>query len=170
MEIYKRLKIIASQINKEIIKAGLTCVDEPLQSRYQLIPNKLVKECPKYIQRVIREINSTYESGCFISCGILIRRLIETMMIEAFEKNNLAHLIKKEKEYKSADDIKNELLRDPFNNISRNARKALNNKKILELGNQCAHDRFFIAQKSDIDNIILDVRILIEYLVWQILK
>jgi len=90
-------------------------------------------------------------------------------MIEAFEKKGLSAQIKNTaREYKTADEIKKVLLQNPFGNMSRNVRRALSEKKnAITLGDQCAHDRFFTAQKSDVDDIRDDTRVLIEYLICQ---
>ncbi len=158
---------IASEIQKTIKTEGFVCVEEPEPANLQIIPEILTKRCRQYVRKIVREINGTYEQGYFSACAVMIRRLIETCMIEAFEKKGLSHLIKEDTEYKTADLIKNELLQNPFNNLSRNARRALQNKNLLGLGHQCAHDRFFTAGKGDIDDIRSDVRILIEYLIHQ---
>lgn len=169
MKIHRLAHKIASNIQKEIKDAELICVEEPEIPSTQIIPESLARQCRSYIKKIVREINGTYEKGFHSACAVMIRRLIETCMIEAFEKKRLASRIKKtnSNEYKTAGEIKNELLQNPFGNLSRNARQALNEKNLLELGHKCAHDRFFTARKSDIDGIKNIARDLIEYLIHQ---
>jgi len=167
MKIYKDIKKITFDIYNDILNVEGMVIEEPVRATVQIIPESVVKNSPLYVQKVVKEINTSYENGCFTACGVLIRRLIETLMIESFERKGLAELIKEDKQYKTAEEIKNKLLEDPFGNLSRNARKALENKKLLGLGNLCAHDRYFVARKQDIDQIKGDLRILIEYLVYQ---
>jgi hypothetical protein len=167
METYKLIYRIASDIQNQA--RDLVCLEDAESPTWQIFPESIVKNRKPYIKRISREINGTYEKGFHTSCGVMIRRLIETCMIEAFEFKGLASIIKQKKsnDYMSAEEIRIELLKDPFGNLSRNARRALNDINIIELGHKCAHDRFFIARKQDIDGIISKVRILIEYLIHQ---
>lgn len=167
MKIYKDIKKITFDIYNDILNVESTTIEEPLRSTIQIIPESVVRNSPIYIQKVVREINTSYENGCFTACGVLVRRLMETLMIESFERKGLAELIKEDKQYKTAEEIKNKLLENPFGNLSRNARKALEHKKLLGLGHLCAHERYFIARKQDLDQIKGDLRILVEYLVYQ---
>lgn len=169
MKIHKFAYKIASNIQKEIKEEGLVCIEEPEIPSVQIIPESLTRNCRSYIQRIVREINGTYEKGFFSACAVMTRRLIETCMIEAFEHKGLASMIKDPNgEYKTADEIKNELLKNPFGNLSRNPRRALQDRNTFELGHKCAHDRFFTARRHDVDDIKNGVRSLIEYLIHQL--
>jgi len=169
MKIHKFAYKIASNIQKEIKEEGLVCIEEPEIPSIQIIPESLTRNCRSYIQRIVREINGTYEKGFFSACAVMIRRLIETCMIEAFEHKKLASVIKvpNSNEYKSAEEIKNQLLQNPFGNLSRSARRALSDNDTLGLGHKCAHDRFFTARRHDVNDIKDGVRSLIEYLIHQ---
>ena len=169
MKVHKLAYKIASNIQEEIKGEGLVCIEEPEVPSVQIIPESLTRKCRSYIQKIVREINGTYEKGFFSACAVMIRRLIETCMIEAFEHKSLASVIKvpNSNEYKSAEEIKNQLLQNPFGNLSRSARRALSDNDTLGLGHKCAHDRFFTARKPDVDNIKNEVRSLIEYLIHQ---
>lgn len=148
-------------------KKVVAAIDQTTPS-VPVIPESLFKECPAYIVRIVNEINGTYKNGYYTASAILMRRLVETCMIEAFEKKGLADQIRTGEDYKTADEIKNELLKNPFGNLSRNDRKALNQKRnILRLGDMCAHDRFYFCQKMNIDSIVNDVEVIIQYLICQ---
>jgi hypothetical protein len=167
MKVYRQAFRIAAEIRKETAIAGLVCVEEPEKPFYQLIPENLFKHCGDYIRKIVREINGSYEKGYFSCCAVMIRRLIETCMIEAFEKKGMQARIKNGDDYLTAAQIKADLLKNPFGNLSRNSRQALQDEEILHLGDRCAHDRFFTARKPDIDRILPKVRDAVEYLVHQ---
>ena len=167
MKVYRQAFRIATEIRKETAIAGLVCAEEPEKPLYQLIPENLFKHCGDYIKKIVREINGSYEKGYFSCCAVMIRRLIETCMIEAFEKKQNQALIKNGDDYLTAAQIRNELLKNPFGNLSRNSRQALLDEEILHLGDRCAHDRFFTARKPDIDRILPKVRDAVEYLIHQ---
>ncbi len=165
----KNIAQIGNNIQKDINASNLRCLEEPSPSSSQIIPESIFKNCGKnYIKRIVREINSSYEKGIHCGCAVMIRRLIETCMIEAFEAKGKEETIKNaDGNYKGCSDIRNELKNNPFNNLSRNARKALNDNNIIQYGHNAAHDRYWITRKQDIDRIKENIRILIEYLVHQ---
>lgn len=167
--LFRALNKIALEIQKDATSSDLLVLREPEIPSVQIIPEILVRNCRPYIKRIVREVNGTYEKGFFSSSAVMMRRLVETCMIEAFENRGLSASIKNpDGDYKTADEIKNELLQDPFGNLSRNVKRALSHRKnVITLGDQCAHDRFFTAQKSDVDDIRNDMRVLIEYLICQ---
>lgn len=167
MRAYRQAFKIAAAIRQEAAVAAVICIEEPERPSVQIIPENLFNQCGDYIKKIVREINGSYEKGFFSCCAVMMRRLIETCMIEAFEKKRMQHLIKNEKDYKTAAQIKAELLKNPFANLSRSSRQAFQDEGILHLGDKCAHDRFFTARKPDIDRIASNVRTAAEYLVHQ---
>ena len=42
-----------------------------------------------YIERIVDQINGTYENGWYETCSVMVRRLLETLVIEAFEHHNI---------------------------------------------------------------------------------
>src|SRR5450432_494030 len=81
-------KAIHAEISKEIgpPEEGLRSASQPV------IVMSLVRNTRGYIERVANQINGTYENGWYDGCAVMIRRLIETLIIEAFERHNLALL------------------------------------------------------------------------------
>ena len=58
-----------------------------------VIMMSLVRGTRGYIERVANQINGAYEKGWYDACAILLRRLIETLIIETFEHYNIASKI-----------------------------------------------------------------------------
>ncbi|WP_208543899.1 hypothetical protein [Paenibacillus protaetiae] len=59
--------------------------DEGSHSHNQLVfSQSLVKHTRGYIEKVVNQINGTYEQGWYDACAVMIRRVIETLIIEAF--------------------------------------------------------------------------------------
>src|SRR5262245_21872289 len=54
----------------------------------------MVKGTRGYVERVVNQINGCYEKGWFDGCAVMMRRLIETLIIECFEKYRIDHKIK----------------------------------------------------------------------------
>ena len=61
----------------------------PINDKF-VLPHAIVKGTRGYIERVVFQINGCYEKGWFDGCAVMMRRLIETLIIECFEKHLIA--------------------------------------------------------------------------------
>lgn len=128
-----------------------------------IIPLKLFKKKRGYIIKTINQINGTYEKGYYDACAVMIRRLIETLIIEVYEYNNISEEIKDNNgDFLFLSGLIPKINNEKNCNISRTAKVTLD--KIKKLGDSSAHNRRFNAHKRDIDSLKLDLRILIEEL------
>jgi hypothetical protein len=95
----------------------------------------------------------------------MIRRLIETLIIESFENNNIAQNIKNQAgDFFYLSDLISKTLSEPSWNLSRNARQAL--PKLKDIGDKSAHSRRFNAVRNDIDKIYSEIRVVVQELVY----
>ncbi|RBP48370.1 hypothetical protein DFR28_10899 [Arenicella xantha] len=95
----------------------------------------------------------------------MIRRLIETLIIESFEKNNISHTIKNQTgDFFYLSDLISKTLTESSWNLSRNARQAL--PKLKDIGDKSAHSRRFNAVRNDIDKINPQIRVVVQELVY----
>jgi hypothetical protein len=77
----------------------------------------------------------------------MMRRLIETLIIEAFEHHGIAHKIKNPVgDFLHLADLVAATLSESTWNLGRNAKKAL--PKLKEMGDQSAHSRRFVARRK----------------------
>src|SRR5258706_10534985 len=60
-----------------------------------IIYKPLVKGTRSYIEKIANQINGCYEYGWFDACAVMIRRLLETLIIEVFEYHKIEAKIKK---------------------------------------------------------------------------
>ena len=58
-----------------------------------IIPNALVAGTRGYIEKIASQINGSYEMGWFDACSVLMRRLLETLIIECFVARGIEHRI-----------------------------------------------------------------------------
>ena len=49
-----------------------------------VLARSLVSNTRGYIERVVAQINGTYENGWYDGCAVMIRRLLETLIVEVF--------------------------------------------------------------------------------------
>jgi hypothetical protein len=120
----------------------------------------LVKGTRTYIEKVANQINGCYENGWFDACAVMIRRLLETLIIEIFEHHNIEDKIKKNGDYMFLRDMINVTLAETKLNIGRNVKTAL--PKLKDIGDKSAHSRRFTAIRHDIDDIKTELRTVIQ--------
>ena len=130
-----------------------------------IVPFALVRGTRGYVERITHQINGTYSNGWYDSCAVMIRRLIETLIIESFENNNIAQVIKNSSgDFYYLSDLISKTLSEPSWNLSRNARQAL--PKLKDIGDKSAHSRRFNAVRNDIDKINAEIRVVVQELVY----
>jgi hypothetical protein len=123
-----------------------------------ILPSAMVRRTPGYITRVVNQINGCYEKGWLDGCAVMMRRLIETLIIECFEKYKIADHIKdpRTKEFLFLADLIDRTLQETAWNLGRTNKKAL--PKLKSLGDQSAHNRRYNAHREDIDRLATDFR------------
>ncbi len=131
-----------------------------------VIAGSLVANTRGYIERVVAQINGTYENGWYDGCAVMIRRLLETLIVEAFENYKIATKIQnpKTEDFYYLSDLISFTLSESSWNLSRNSRQAM--PKLKTVGDLSAHSRRYNAHRSDIDNIILDLRVVVQELLY----
>ena len=55
------------------------------QNTDMFLARSLVSNTRCYIERVVAQINGTYENGWYDVCAVMIRMLLETLIVEVFE-------------------------------------------------------------------------------------
>jgi hypothetical protein len=95
----------------------------------------------------------------------MIRRLIETLIIEAFEQHGIAERIKNAQgDFQQLSDLITKALAEKDWNLGRSAKRAL--PRLKEVGHQSAHSRRFIAERPDIDKLMDDLRTVVQELIY----
>jgi hypothetical protein len=138
--------------------------DEGIPSRAEpVLAFSLVRGTRSYIERVVHQINTTYADACYDSCAVMLRRLIETLIIEAYEGHGIATQIQNANgDFLHLAELVSRTLGDTTWNLGRIAKAAL--PKLKDVGDRSAHDRRFNAHRSDIDKLIPDIRIVVQEL------
>src|SRR4030043_392005 len=86
----------------------------------------LVKGTKEYIEGITHQINGTYSQGLYDACAVMIRRLVETLIIEVFENNNMVEKIKDTQgDFLSLKKLILKTLEETSWNLSRNTKAAL---------------------------------------------
>jgi len=115
-----------------------------------------------YLVRMSEQINGTYEYEFYDGCAVLMRRLMESLLIEVFESRGEASLIKDNREnYKMLNGIISALGGSSVN-FARGIDKIIENVK--KVGDNAAHGRTHVTKQNDINDLKIDYRKLISEL------
>jgi len=118
-----------------------------------------------YIEQVANQINGCYEKGWFDACAVMVRRLLETLIIETFEYHKLDGKIKNSVgDFVYLRDLISRALTEKAWNLSRNTKKAL--PRLKDVGDKSAHSRRYNAHRGDIDKLLDDVRVVVQELIY----
>ena len=114
-----------------------------------------------YLSAIGTQMNGTYASGWNDAAAVMMRRLLEVAIIEAFENNGIAHKIRNAQgNYGDLSELISRALAENSWNLSRNTRKYL--PGLRDVGHMSAHGRYYTARKDDLDAIRLPCRVVIE--------
>lgn len=149
------LQVIKSRIEQEsneVISQELFAMD-------------IVNGTRGYIEQIALQANGCYEKGWYDACAVMIRRLIETLIIECFEHHGIAVKIKDDNgNYLYLNDLITRFLGETTWNVGRNTKNSL--PKLKGIGDLSAHSRRFVARQHDIDKLADDIRVAIQELTY----
>ncbi len=128
-----------------------------------LYPLEIFDDTRTYIKQVASQGSVCYDYGQYDACNVMLRRLLETLIIETFERKGRESEIKgKDGNFFYLKDLIDTLVNDAKISISRNSKQGF--RQLKNLGDLSAHNRRFLAKKSDVDNNKDSLRIVIEEL------
>lgn len=151
---------------KALQTAAVYAPEEGFGSETQrVIPMSVVRRTRGYIEAVANQVNGSYERGWYDACAVMIRRLVETLIIEAFEAHEISdHIKNPQGDFFFLRDLVSKTLAEASWNIGRNVKAAL--PRLKEIGDKSAHSRRYIAHQKDIDGVIDDLRVVVQELVF----
>jgi hypothetical protein len=111
-----------------------------------------------YIEKVVQQINVSYDSQLYDCCAVMIRRLLETLIIEIYEGAGRADEIKNsDGHFMMFSGLLSYLEADKKINLGRNTIFGLVDFK--KIADSSAHNRRFNASKKNIDDKIDGVKL-----------
>ena len=129
-----------------------------------VLPTDLFSHTRIYIERVVKQINASYDYGLYDCSAVMCRRLLETLVIEVYERQVRSEALKDGNgHFKMFSGLMEVLENDTVINVGREAMKGL--KEFKKLGDRSAHNRRYNARKEDIDRVRDTIRIASEELI-----
>src|ERR1043165_3633382 len=113
MNLLETAIILAKEINSIAPQEWLPSEEGDVANSQSIVYSSLTKNTRGYIEKIANQINGCYEKGWFDACAVMIRRLLETLIIESFEKHNIQDKIKKDGDYHYLRDLISKTLAEP---------------------------------------------------------
>jgi hypothetical protein len=118
---------------------------------------------PGVYRKVLEEANRCFAENCPNACAAMLRRLVESLIIEAFEAHKIEARIKDNTgEYLELKALIGKAVADGDLKLSRNTKGALPNLKFL--GDLSVHSRRHLIRGDDLKGVRNDARVAIEEL------
>lgn len=132
-----------------------------------VLPSALFTKSKGYSRKVVDQINATYSATCYDACAVMIRRLLETLIIEVFEHNKMAAKIQDSNsgDFLTFEKMIDVLLAEKSWNIGRGSKRAFKTfRDAKHIGDHSAHNRRYNAHREYIDEMINDLRVVVHEL------
>jgi hypothetical protein len=134
-----------------------------------IVPEDLVKKLRKFYAELALEINGQFKYQFYDGCLVLIRRMVESLIVDLFEKIGHADKIKTAQgEYMMLNALIGVVCSGQYLKLAKGAKDAL--EKIKEAGDKGAHNRFNLAVERDVQNIETGMRAVISELIEKLTK
>lgn len=158
-----RLKQDKRDVVRSWISTALDGEPEEIDGLDQFLNQSVWKGTRGYIEKVSLQLNGCYSYGYFDAASVMIRRLVETLIIESYEKLKCEGQIKdKDSNYFMLSDLIAHTVGTSGLPLGRETKRVLKDLKVL--GDRSAHSRRYNAKKPDLDRIRDGLRIVVEEL------
>ncbi len=128
---------------------------------------ELLENTRDYIRQTASQMCKCYEIELYDAALVMMRKLIETLIIECFERYNATNGIKdSEDNFLFLSHLIPAYLNKKEFSVSKNTKKSL--MKLKEKGDLSAHNRRFIAKRPDLDNCKFELRQFVQDIVYLI--
>lgn len=124
----------------------------PIPPSDSMLPRELFVDTRGYLERVVMQINASYDAELNDCCAVMCRRLVETLIIEIYEFDKRADEIRApDGNFQMLNGLLSVIFKDAKFNLGRNTKRGL--EALKELGDKSAHNRRFNARRPDLDAI-----------------
>lgn len=131
------------------------------------LPQQIWLNSRGYVEAVCQEINGSFQHAYYNAAAVMLRRLLETLVIESYENLNRDSEIKgADGNYLMLGDLADRACGDKGHrglNLGRDSKKAL--QDVRNVGNWSAHARRFLAHAGDLTKHQAGMRLLVQELI-----
>ena len=117
-----------------------------------------------YLEKITHQLNGSYDQGWYDACAVMMRKLIETLIIDVFEERGIAPKIQTlAGDFVQLEALVGKVTGEATWNLSRTTKQTLSDVK--KLGDNSAHGRRFAAHRGDIDGLRIGFRAAVQELI-----
>ena len=121
-----------------------------------MVPNDWVKGTRIYLERLVHQINGSYDYGFYDACAVMSRRLMESLIVEIYIHDDRHHEIQNDAVFLGLERLITHVKADKRLTLGRNTPKTMT--EVKQLGDTAAHDRVYVTSKQDIDDLLARYR------------
>jgi hypothetical protein len=159
----KLLEVIKFKVQSDLAAEFDRRVSQPLtHAGPEFLPNDMIEEKYFVPKKLLWEVNRCHDAACYNACAALLRRLIENLIIGAYERHGISDRIKKDGEYLEFGALIGKAAAEPLLKLGRETKKVLPDLKFY--GDLGAHGRMSIVRFSDLDRLHNQTRIAVDEL------
>lgn len=138
----------------------------------ELLPLDILDTAPYYIKLTAKQMNQCFECCLYDAVLVVMRKLIETLIIECFERYGVDNNIKDDKgNFLFLSELIPRFVAADKWNVSRNLETYI--KTVKKYGDLSAHNRRFLAKRSDMNifkfemrQVVQEIIMIIDYKNW----
>lgn len=138
----------------------------------ELLPLDILDTAPYYIKLTAKQMNQCFECCLYDAVLVVMRKLIETLIIECFERYGVDNNIKDDKgNFLFLSELIPRFVAADKWNVSRNLEAYI--KTVKKYGDLSAHNRRFLAKRSDMNifkfemrQVVQEIIMIIDYKNW----
>jgi hypothetical protein len=116
----------------------------------QIIPSEWVLGTRTYLEKIVHQINGSYQFGFYDACAVLSRRLMESLIIETYVSRRRHQEIQIDGVFIGLEGLINHITTDSSIPLNRSSYRTM--LAVKEIGDVAAHDRTYIIRDNDIDD------------------
>lgn len=128
----------------------------------EFLPNDMIEEKHFVPKKLLWEVNRCHDAACYNACAALLRRLVENLIISAYEGLNIADRIKKDGEYLEFGALIGKATTESALKLGRETKRVLPDLKFY--GDLGAHGRMSVVRFADLERLHNQTRIAIDEL------
>lgn len=116
-----------------------------------ILPAEWLAGTRGYLERLVLQINGSYQLRFYDACAVLCRRLMESLIIEVYISQARQHEIQVDGIFRELYALIAHIRGDKQVTLGRKSWSTMD--EIKQLGDTAAHDRTYITQQIDIDDV-----------------
>jgi hypothetical protein len=146
---YKSLRLI---FESEVLPQLSNLTTPATPAKEGVLPSSVVSTAPNYLQRILLQANGCYEQRWYDACSVMIRKLIESLIIEVYENHGKGDEVRKDGDYLMLSGLIHHMLNiQKYWSLQRETKREL--PELKKLGDRAAHNRRYQTTRQDIDQI-----------------